>query len=97
MAQLRRYSHVKENLGVTAVDALVSSMRRLVGHRAFRRDAVTSPTLKRYLPFTSGYGVTFDEPALRRRLEQANLDVRAVQYLATACDEQLDILRKGEG
>lgn len=95
MTELRRYSHVREEVGTPAVDALVSSVRRLVAHRAFRREAVTSPALKRHLPAASGYGVAFDEAGLRRRLEQAKLDGRTIQYLKVACDGEFDALREG--
>jgi hypothetical protein len=95
MAQVRLYSQGNGVQETSAVDALVFSIRRLVSHRAFRRDGVTSPALKRHLPFVSGYGVAFDERDLRRRLEQAKLDARTIAYLRTACDDQLDVLRKG--
>lgn len=96
MAMLRLYTNGQGSQEASALDALVISIRRLVGHKAFRREGVSSPALKRHLPYVSGYGVAFDERDLRRRLEQAKLDVRTVAYLRTACDDQLEVLRKGE-
>ena len=78
-----RYKSVAQTSGrqdAERIDALTLEIARLVGHRAFSREQVVSSMLQRFLPDALRPWRGPDD--LRRRLDAAGLDRRALDHLS---------------
>lgn len=76
------------------LDTLAVRMRRLVLHRAYSREEIVSPALKRLMPPRALYGMLApDVASLRERVRRAGVDARMVDYLLHAVETEMDSAR----
>ncbi|MCJ2071417.1 hypothetical protein MKK75_21900 [Methylobacterium sp. J-030] len=72
---------------------LAAQIGRLLRHPAYRRGAIISPLLLRYLPVDSGYAWN-GEAALRARLTAAGLDAARLDHLTRNVQDEFLRLRR---
>lgn len=79
--------------GSSSVDMLAAQIGRLLRHPAYRRGAIVSPLLLRYLPADAGYAWN-GEAALRARLTAAGLDAAKIDHLMRNVQDEILRLRR---
>ena len=92
----RRQHQISSRYGGTDPnhDDLVLRIRRLVQHKAYDRTQIGSALLKRFAPHRIHFGQSFPEADLRRRLEEASLDAKALSYLTMSAEAELELARQ---
>jgi len=79
--------------GSSPVDMLAAQIGRLLRHPAYRRGAIVTPLLLRYLPADAGYAWS-GEAALRARLTAAGLDAASLDHLMRNVQDEFLRLRR---
>ncbi|SDO27061.1 hypothetical protein SAMN05216360_11833 [Methylobacterium phyllostachyos] len=80
-------------VGASPIEMLTAQIGRLLRHPAYRRGAIVSPLLLRYLPADAGYAWN-GEAALRARLTAAGLDAAKLDHLVRNAQDEFLRLRR---